>query len=295
MVSFAFMNAPMVATVQAMEITGVTSTSTKGNGCRNGMAQSVKINFQIFDVWMVLEAWGIVLSQQWIFSILVVASPARWLLKQSTNSSWILNWVVIPSQIWCNCSRQAILFKERLLSGSDTSTTKHVPETFGPSMILAVSRFWVNVNIHAISSDIVERMYSETWIAWGKGAQVAKGQCHRYQWLQDCCALSRQCICSNGHQIVDTDGIFKPEMEVQSNFCTTEKCMNEWQDHPKQRALPWSSPLTFWEPDETVQPRGMSWSEHQGNLSAQQTPCRKVQNQSQAMEGWSPCPDEGSL
>ena len=90
-------------------------------------------------------------SQRRTCSIRAFASPARWLLKQSTNSSsWTLNRVAIPSQLCRSCSRQATSFKGRLLSGSATSAKKNVPEIFGPSMISAVSRFWISVNVHAI-------------------------------------------------------------------------------------------------------------------------------------------------
>ena len=53
------MSASMIATMQAKEITGMTSTSTQRNGCKNAVTQSVEIIIQIFDVWMVFEARGI--------------------------------------------------------------------------------------------------------------------------------------------------------------------------------------------------------------------------------------------
>lgn len=58
-VSCAFMNTSMVATIEAKEVAGVTSTSTQGNGCKNAVAQSVEAITRFFDVWMVLEAQGI--------------------------------------------------------------------------------------------------------------------------------------------------------------------------------------------------------------------------------------------
>ena len=58
-VSVALMSASMIATIQAKEITGMTSTPAQGNGYKNGVAQLVEIIIQIFDVWMVLEARGI--------------------------------------------------------------------------------------------------------------------------------------------------------------------------------------------------------------------------------------------